>query len=154
MSPPAESPLDQIRGRAYELWERNHRPEVFEIEFWLTAERELRAERSRKLQSSAADEAASAHPRSSAADQALVKVQNDEPAGESFSRHTEAKRANGLTPSSKPKSPKLSAEKLTPEEQKRRFIQAARDAGASEDEAEFDGNLKRATKARVVAASK
>ncbi|KQT56127.1 hypothetical protein ASG52_24310 [Methylobacterium sp. Leaf456] len=35
----------EIRQRAYELWERNHRPEGFEIEFWVMAERELRAER-------------------------------------------------------------------------------------------------------------
>ncbi|MBA8916034.1 MULTISPECIES: DUF2934 domain-containing protein [Methylorubrum] len=35
----------EIRQRAYELWERNHRPDGFEIEFWLLAERELRAER-------------------------------------------------------------------------------------------------------------
>ena len=37
--------FEQIRERAYELWERNHRPEGLEIEFWLIAERELRAER-------------------------------------------------------------------------------------------------------------
>jgi hypothetical protein len=40
--------FDQIRERAYELWERNHRPEGLEIEFWLIAERELRAERERR----------------------------------------------------------------------------------------------------------
>lgn len=39
--------FEQIRERAYELWERNHRPEGFEIEFWLLAERELRKERER-----------------------------------------------------------------------------------------------------------
>lgn len=39
--------FEQIRERAYELWERNHRPEGFEIEFWLLAERELRQERER-----------------------------------------------------------------------------------------------------------
>ena len=37
--------LQEIRDRAYELWDRNHRPEGMEIEFWLLAERELRAER-------------------------------------------------------------------------------------------------------------
>lgn len=42
---------------------------------------------------------------------------------------------------SKPPS-KLGAEKLTPEEQKQRFIEAAREAGASENEAEFDALLK------------
>lgn len=41
-------PFEQIRERAYELWERNHRPEGFEMQFWLLAERELRAERERR----------------------------------------------------------------------------------------------------------
>jgi hypothetical protein len=40
--------FEQIRERAYELWERNHRPEGLQIEFWLIAERELRAERDRR----------------------------------------------------------------------------------------------------------
>lgn len=40
--------FEQIRERAYELWERNHKPEGFEIEFWLLAERELRQERERR----------------------------------------------------------------------------------------------------------
>ncbi|WP_091718142.1 DUF2934 domain-containing protein [Methylobacterium phyllostachyos] len=40
--------FERIRERAYELWERNHRPEGFEIEFWLLAERELRKERERR----------------------------------------------------------------------------------------------------------
>jgi len=35
---------EQIRERAYELWERNHRPDGLEMQFWLAAERELRAE--------------------------------------------------------------------------------------------------------------
>lgn len=48
-SPPIRQPetpvtLGAIRERAYELWERNHRPEGFAIEFWLMAERELKAE--------------------------------------------------------------------------------------------------------------
>ena len=46
----------------------------------------------------------------------------------------------------KPKRAKLGAEKLTPEEQRRRFIEAARKAGASEDEAAFDVALKRIAK--------
>lgn len=46
------------------------------------------------------------------------------------------------------KTAKLGAEKLTPEEQKRRFIEAAREAGASEDEAVFDSALKRIAKAK------
>ena len=48
----------------------------------------------------------------------------------------------------KPKPAKLGAEKLTPEEQRRRFIEAAREAGASEDEAAFDANLKRIARAK------
>ena len=36
---------DAIRERAYDLWDRNHRPEGYELEFWLMAERELKAER-------------------------------------------------------------------------------------------------------------
>ena len=49
-----------------------------------------------------------------------------------------------------PKPPsKLGAEKLTPEEQKRRFIEAAREAGASENEADFDAALKRIAKPAV-----
>lgn len=43
----------------------------------------------------------------------------------------------------------LGAEKLTPEEQRRRFIEAAREAGASEDESEFDANLKKIAQAKV-----
>jgi hypothetical protein len=46
----------------------------------------------------------------------------------------------------KPKPAKLGAEKLTPEEQRRRFIEAAREAGASESEADFDAALKRIAK--------
>lgn len=49
-----------------------------------------------------------------------------------------------------PKPPsKLGAEKLTPEEQKRRFIEAAREAGASENEADFDAALRKIAKAKV-----
>lgn len=42
--------FDAIRERAYELWERHHRPDGFEIEFWLLAERELRTEQERQAQ--------------------------------------------------------------------------------------------------------
>jgi hypothetical protein len=47
----AEPPITaaEIRHRAYELWERNHRPDGLEIEFWVMAERELRAERQARL---------------------------------------------------------------------------------------------------------
>lgn len=43
-------PHDAIRERAYDLWDRHHRPEGYELEFWLMAERELRAERRAKTQ--------------------------------------------------------------------------------------------------------
>jgi hypothetical protein len=55
----------EIRERAYELWERHHRPEGYELEFWLMAERELKAERRERLKQeagSAADDAGSAAP--------------------------------------------------------------------------------------------
>lgn len=52
-----------------------------------------------------------------------------------------------------PKPPsKLGAEKLTPEEQKRRFIEAAREAGASEGVEAFRENLRRIVKAKPSAA--
>lgn len=47
--------FDQIRRRAYELWERNHQPMGFEIEFWLMAEKELRAERDRAAKAEATE---------------------------------------------------------------------------------------------------
>jgi len=46
--------IDEIRERAYDLWDRNHRPEGYELEFWLMAERELMAERKSKLEPGAA----------------------------------------------------------------------------------------------------
>lgn len=57
MEPSPEITFEQIRERAYELWERNHRPDGLEIEFWLAAERELRAERARKQGEASADKA-------------------------------------------------------------------------------------------------
>jgi Protein of unknown function (DUF2934) len=38
MAKPTE---DQIRQRAQEIWERNHRPDGRDDEFWYQAEREL-----------------------------------------------------------------------------------------------------------------
>lgn len=35
--------FDEIRERAYDIWERNHRPEGFEVAFWIMAERELKS---------------------------------------------------------------------------------------------------------------
>lgn len=45
MPSPPDITFEEIRERAYDLWERHHRPEGFSIELWLMAERELRAER-------------------------------------------------------------------------------------------------------------
>lgn len=36
---------DEIRARAYDIWERHHCPEGYEMRFWLMAKRELLAER-------------------------------------------------------------------------------------------------------------
>jgi hypothetical protein len=55
-----------------------------------------------------------------------------------------------LMTAANPKKPgKLGAERLTPEEQRRRFIEAAREAGASEDEADFDAALRRIAKPKA-----
>lgn len=54
MEAPGEITFEQIRGRTYDLWERNHRPDGFEIEFWLMADRELKAERDSRLNQLAA----------------------------------------------------------------------------------------------------
>ena len=48
--------IDEIRERAYDLWDRNHRPEGYELEFWLMAERELKAERRAALERDAASD--------------------------------------------------------------------------------------------------
>ena len=37
--------VDAIRERAYDIWDRNHRPDGYDLQFWLMAERELMAER-------------------------------------------------------------------------------------------------------------
>ena len=44
---------------------------------------------------------------------------------------------------------KLGAEKPTPEEQRRRIIEAVREAGASEDEADFNAALKQVAKPKM-----
>ena len=38
-------PHDALRERAYDLWDWNHRPNDYELEFWLMAERQRKAER-------------------------------------------------------------------------------------------------------------
>lgn len=47
MTAATEITFDQIRERAQEIWERNHRPDGLDIAFWLLAERELKAEAAR-----------------------------------------------------------------------------------------------------------
>ena len=44
MPPPNETPFERIRERAFELRDRNDRPEELDIRFRLLAERELREE--------------------------------------------------------------------------------------------------------------
>ncbi len=72
--PFAEEPIPtaEIRQRAYELWDRNHRPEGLEMEFWLVAERELRAER-RGRNGSAADDGEGAATPGTNDDQAIAE---------------------------------------------------------------------------------
>jgi Protein of unknown function (DUF2934) len=41
-TPLAKPTEDQIRQRAHEIWERNHRPDGRDDEFWHQAEQELR----------------------------------------------------------------------------------------------------------------
>lgn len=46
MEPSANGTENQVRQRAYELWEQHGRSEGHEEEFWLQAERELKVQRS------------------------------------------------------------------------------------------------------------
>lgn len=46
MEPSTNGTENQVRQRAYELWEQHGRSEGHEAEFWLQAERELKGERS------------------------------------------------------------------------------------------------------------
>lgn len=48
MKPAVQITPEQIRERAQELWERNHRPEGLNLEFWLLAECELKTELARR----------------------------------------------------------------------------------------------------------
>ena len=43
----AESTIShaEIRERAYDLWDRHHRPAGYDLHFWVMAERELKAKR-------------------------------------------------------------------------------------------------------------
>ncbi|AWB22540.1 DUF2934 domain-containing protein [Methylobacterium currus] len=61
-----EIPLAAIRARAYDIWERNHRPDGYEIQFWLLAERELRAEQESRRDAAAEDQPAASAQGSSA----------------------------------------------------------------------------------------
>ena len=46
MEPGTRYSEDDVRRRAFELWERHGRREGHEVEFWLQAERELKSEES------------------------------------------------------------------------------------------------------------
>ena len=42
MEPRADNTEEQVRRRAFELWEEHGRPEGYDEEFWLQAERQLK----------------------------------------------------------------------------------------------------------------
>jgi len=42
MAPSTNDTEDQVRQRAFELWQQGGRPKGYEAEFWLQAERELK----------------------------------------------------------------------------------------------------------------
>lgn len=48
MEPDDRIPDELIRARAHDIWDRHHRPEGYGLQFWLRAERELKAERRSK----------------------------------------------------------------------------------------------------------
>lgn len=58
-------------------------------------------------------------------------------------------KAHSTSSSGIPVKPKPKRTKMTSDEQRRRFIEAAREAGASEDEAEFDRALGAIVKAKA-----
>ena len=41
---------EEIRERAYDLWDRHHRPDGFDLHFWFMAERELKVEKRQRLE--------------------------------------------------------------------------------------------------------
>ncbi|GAC1335253.1 MAG: hypothetical protein NVSMB26_19400 [Beijerinckiaceae bacterium] len=59
MNPIINNTEDQVRRRASELWEEHGRPEGYESEFWLQAERELKVQESGKGETANADSAKS-----------------------------------------------------------------------------------------------
>jgi hypothetical protein len=56
MESAAAPSLHKIRERAYDLWDRHHRPDGFDLHWWFMAERELKAERRAKLEHDAGPE--------------------------------------------------------------------------------------------------
>ncbi|WP_267428192.1 DUF2934 domain-containing protein [Methylobacterium sp. GC_Met_2] len=45
MEPDDQITDEQIRARAHDIWDRHHRPEGYDLQFWLLAKRELEAVR-------------------------------------------------------------------------------------------------------------
>ena len=45
MEPDDQISDEEIRARAHDIWDRHHRPEGHDLQFWFMAERELKAER-------------------------------------------------------------------------------------------------------------
>ena len=62
MAPAREIPFEQIRERAHDLWDRNHRPMGMDVQFWLMAERELKAELAKSRDADAVGEPGDAPP--------------------------------------------------------------------------------------------
>lgn len=57
--------FERIRERAYDIWDRNHRPAGFDVEFWLLAERELKAEAAVATQTERDDDSDDLDPQAS-----------------------------------------------------------------------------------------
>ena len=48
MEPDDQIPDEEIRARAHDIWDRHHRPQGYDLQFWLMAKRELEAEQRSK----------------------------------------------------------------------------------------------------------
>lgn len=57
MEPDDQIPDEEIRARARDIWDRHHRPEGYDLQFWLMAKRELEAEQKSRLEQEAEDPA-------------------------------------------------------------------------------------------------
>ena len=53
MEPDDQIPDEEIRARAHDIWDRHHRPQGYDLQFWLMAKRELEAEQRSKQEQEA-----------------------------------------------------------------------------------------------------